>query len=214
VPRIRTWIVIAGVAAVVFGALAVTTLQGDTGAFNTWIEDGVYAGRSAPLTVVFRGFTAIGEWYGLVPIAVILLIVRHSRRAAIPAAIALFVSAGLNLALKAAFTIPRPTGDRLIEESGWSVPSGHAQDSAALFFTLAFCALAGSTTATHRRLLVVVAVLITLGIGASRVYLGVHSPVDVLAGFAVGLAVAATTTAIVAAATRRTEPAPAPSQEP
>ena len=74
----------------------------------------------------------------------------------------------------------------LVDASGYSLPSGHATSSAVAYLTLA--ALAGQVTPDRaaRRYLLVVAVLLVGAIGCSRVYLGVHWPSDVLAGWSFG----------------------------
>ncbi|WP_293874602.1 MULTISPECIES: phosphatase PAP2 family protein [unclassified Sphingomonas] len=74
----------------------------------------------------------------------------------------------------------------LVDVSGYSFPSGHATSSAIVYLTLA--ALAGQVTPerTARRYLLVAAVLLVGAIGCSRVYLGVHWPSDVLAGWSFG----------------------------
>nr|WP_277998602.1 phosphatase PAP2 family protein [Sphingomonas liriopis] len=74
----------------------------------------------------------------------------------------------------------------LVDVSGYSFPSGHATSSAVTYLTLA--ALAGQVTQDRaaRRYLLVVAVLLVGAIGCSRVYLGVHWPSDVLAGWSFG----------------------------
>ncbi|GAA0676585.1 undecaprenyl-diphosphatase [Sphingomonas insulae] len=74
----------------------------------------------------------------------------------------------------------------LVEAGGYSFPSGHATSSAVVYLTLA--ALAGQVTPDRaaRRYLLVVAVLLSGAIGCSRVYLGVHWPSDVLAGWSFG----------------------------
>ncbi|MCU6454153.1 phosphatase PAP2 family protein [Sphingomonas sp. A2-49] len=74
----------------------------------------------------------------------------------------------------------------LVDAGGYSFPSGHATSSAVAYLTLA--ALAGQVTPDRvaRRYLLVVAVLLVGAIGCSRVYLGVHWPSDVLAGWSFG----------------------------
>ena len=74
----------------------------------------------------------------------------------------------------------------LVDASGYSFPSGHATSSAVVYLTLA--ALAGQVTRDRaaRRYLLIVAVLLVGAIGCSRVYLGVHWPSDVLAGWSFG----------------------------
>ena len=74
----------------------------------------------------------------------------------------------------------------LVDVSGYSFPSGHATSSAVVYLTLA--SLAGQVTPDRaaRRYLLAVAVLLVGAIGCSRVYLGVHWPSDVLAGWSFG----------------------------
>ncbi len=74
----------------------------------------------------------------------------------------------------------------LVDASGYSFPSGHATSSAVVYLTLA--SLAGQVTPDRatRRYLLVVAVIMVGAIGCSRVYLGVHWPSDVLAGWSFG----------------------------
>lgn len=74
----------------------------------------------------------------------------------------------------------------LVDVSGYSFPSGHATSSAVIYLTLA--TLAGQVTPSRaaRRYLLAVAVLLVGAIGCSRVYLGVHWPSDVLAGWSFG----------------------------
>lgn len=74
----------------------------------------------------------------------------------------------------------------LVSANGYSFPSGHATASAVCYLTLA--ALAGQVTPDRaaRLYLLVAAVLLVGAIGCSRVYLGVHWPSDVLAGWLFG----------------------------
>lgn len=92
----------------------------------------------------------------------------------------LLVTAFLNAALKGLFQVPRPSAiPHLTEASGWSFPSGHAQIAAVMWIYLAW--------ELGRRWFWPVAVALVAGVSASRVYLGVHRPVDILVGATVGV---------------------------
>ena len=71
-----------------------------------------------------------------------------------------------------------------------SFPSGHSTLSPIVYFTLAGLVAAGEGRRAQKVLLIVAAVGVVLAIGLSRVYLGVHWPTDVLAGWALGTGVA------------------------
>ena len=90
--------------------------------------------------------------------------------------------------LKLLFARPRPEIEHAVQVFTPSFPSGHATLSAVTFLTLAALL---SRVRTRRRVkiyFVSVAVILTVIVGVSRIYLGVHYPTDVLAGWCIGSA--------------------------
>jgi undecaprenyl-diphosphatase len=92
----------------------------------------------------------------------------------------------LEAALKWAFQRPRPNVSHLVGASGYSFPSGHATIAVAFYGFLAYLLWLYFHKTKLRYLTTVSLVIIIILIGISRIYLGVHYPSDVLAGFAVG----------------------------
>ena len=95
----------------------------------------------------------------------------------------------MNMLLKRGFDRPRPSlVAHLVEVETSSFPSGHAMLSAIGFLTLGALLAGGAERRRERGYILAAAVVLTLAVGGSRVYLGVHWPSDVLAGWCLGAA--------------------------
>src|SRR5690349_6309716 len=94
----------------------------------------------------------------------------------------------LNGALKQLFQRPRPeVVPHLREVMSMSFPSGHALQSAVVYLTLGVLLMRMAQRRLTKVYCMAVAIVATMMVGASRVYLGVHYPTDVLAGWLLGL---------------------------
>jgi undecaprenyl-diphosphatase len=91
--------------------------------------------------------------------------------------------------LKMGFNRPRPDlVAHIVDATSMSFPSGHAMLSAVTYLTLGALIARTQERLSMRRGILAAAILLTVLIGASRVYLGVHWPTDVLAGWCLGAA--------------------------
>lgn len=136
----------------------------------------------------FVWFSLAGYRYGVIPLDILislgLLAARRWREAAF-AIVAFAGSALLNLATKQFFQRQRPElWDSIAPEYTFSFPSGHAMGS----MTLAAVVVLLAWHTRWRWWVLAAAALFTGLVGVSRLYLGVHYPSDVLAGWAAGLA--------------------------
>ena len=94
----------------------------------------------------------------------------------------------INDVLKVLFARPRPSiVPHLREVSSLSFPSGHALTSAVVFLTLGTLLMRVAEKPLAKWYCIAVAMGATALVGASRVYLGVHYPSDVVAGWLIGL---------------------------
>jgi undecaprenyl-diphosphatase len=111
----------------------------------------------------------------------------------------------LNTGLKELFQRPRPEiVPHLREVLTLSFPSGHAMTSAAVYLTLGALLMRISERRITKIYCMAMAALVTVLVGVSRVYLGVHYPTDVLAGWLLGLSWALSCWLIERALERRT----------
>jgi undecaprenyl-diphosphatase len=116
------------------------------------------------------------------------LVIARRHHAAIFILVATVGGALLSTALKGLYSRPRPdVVPHLASVTSYSFPSGHAMLSAVVYLTLG-ALLARLVEGRWTKLYFVgVAVLLTILVGSSRVYLGVHYPTDVAAGWAAGV---------------------------
>jgi undecaprenyl-diphosphatase len=117
------------------------------------------------------------------------LVIARRRHAAVFVLVATVGGALISTALKGMYSRPRPdVVPHLAYVTSHSFPSGHAMLSAVVYLTLG-ALLARLVEGRWAKLYFVgVAILLTLLVGLSRVYLGVHYPTDVVAGWAAGVA--------------------------
>ncbi len=99
----------------------------------------------------------------------------------------LIVSTILNFGIKNIVRRTRPEGFRIIEESGYSFPSGHSMVSMAFYGLLIYLIYKKVDNKYLKNCLIFLLSIIILLIGLSRIYLGVHYTSDVLAGFLLGI---------------------------
>jgi membrane-associated phospholipid phosphatase len=148
------------------------------------------AHRSPALTTVMSMVSFLGRTVvlGVLATAAVcwLLARRHVAHAVLVAAAALGAFLLVPL-LKHVFSQQRPpVADQLTVETSWAYPSGHSFGSAAVLGALAVMAVVRLRRPAARVLVATAAAVLVLAIGVSRVYLGVHWPSDVLAGWLAG----------------------------
>jgi undecaprenyl-diphosphatase len=188
---------LAGGALFVFVKLAGEVLEGDTRAFDKEI---LLLLRSAddPGTPVGPGWlshavddiTALGGVTVLTLMTAIIigyLVLARRHHIAIFTFGAIAGGWLLSSALKLGIARPRPDiVPHLVEVNDLSFPSGHAMLSAVTYLTLGALLSRAESSRITRLYMIAVAIFLTLLIGLSRVFLGVHYPTDVLGGWCAG----------------------------
>lgn len=153
------------------------------------------------LRATMLDLTALGDTATLTIVTILTagyLAVRHRPALALAVVAAIAGGATFNFLLKLVFARARPdVVTHLSEVSTASFPSGHAASSAIVYLTLAVLLARSQRDHGVRLYLIGAAMTLSLAIGMSRVYLGVHWPSDVLGGWIVGGMWAALTGVVV-----------------
>ena len=160
--------------------------------FDERVTSFIYSFRSESMTNWVIFITDLGDevTYAIIIIAVAIwfIVDKKNVRWLIQSFIILASTAALNVYIKHYISRERPELEmRLIEASSFSYPSGHSMCALAFYGFLVYLAYAKVKHNWVKILAFIFLPLLIIAIGASRVYLGVHYPSDVLAGFAAGL---------------------------
>ena len=156
--------------------------------FDPWIQSAVLQLRDPMVTRLLTLLTYTANWQFITGVCLILLILPWTRRfpGLILSASPLF-STLLYKLIKEILQRPRPEEAlHLIRQGGFSFPSGHAMTGLVFYGLVLYFFLSSIKNSSTRRVLLSVGVVYIFFIGFSRIYLGVHYPSDVLAGWCLG----------------------------
>ncbi|WP_161798209.1 phosphatase PAP2 family protein [Aneurinibacillus tyrosinisolvens] len=174
-------------AAICFSIVAGLVSTHEIARFDNIVISFIQGYESPALTKVMKLFTFIGSTSFVAILSVVVLIflykVLHHRLELLLFIIVIAGTAILNQALKFSFHRERPTLHRLIEETGYSFPSGHSMEAFAMYGVLAFLVWRHIPARAGRTIIIVISTLMILAIGISRIYLGVHYPSDIIGGY-------------------------------
>ncbi|HJW76358.1 MAG TPA: phosphatase PAP2 family protein [Thermoleophilia bacterium] len=174
-----------GVLAILFAALAAHVAERGVLAWDDDILRYVADRRTASLTGVMEVVTDLGATVTLATLAIVLgalLLRKGLRREAFFLLLSTGSAAALNALLKQLFQRPRPdVVAQVVPAHGFAFPSGHTMSSMALACAVTF--VCWRLRWRYRWPVSLAALTLAVAIGASRVYLGVHYPSDVLAGW-------------------------------
>lgn len=181
------------VAAAVFAQIAHAVVKGQTQQFDTAILRWMGSIGAPWLDAAALEVTALGARvvvYMVVLVASVFMWQSRHHYSAALLWVSVIGSGLINSVLKLTFNRPRPDVFpwRTQHVGLASFPSGHAMTSIVVYGTLAFLVARLAPTRWLRRLVWIVAILVIVLVGLSRLYLGVHYPSDVLAGFLIGAA--------------------------
>jgi undecaprenyl-diphosphatase len=180
-------LIAAAIALYLFAGLAEEVYEGDTRHFDEWALAFVNRSATPALTSFMRAVTFLGSvtfLTGAGICAALAFAFARWKRSALVLFVTMVGATLLNFVLKMSFgrERPEPFFNTPLPES-YSFPSGHALLSFCFYGIMVFVLAARLKSRGWRALLWTVGILLVGSIGLSRIYLGVHYPSDVLAGY-------------------------------
>lgn len=165
--------------------------ENELGVFDSTISTYIQSFRTDTLTKYFRFVTELGDRYAYIVISVLLtvyFVIRHrSWKFILQTVLVLLLATVANIAIKRIINRSRPSLEHLVEVNTLSYPSGHSMSAMAFYGFLAYLAIILIRSRFLKTIVSTILILLILSIGISRIYLGVHYPSDVAAGFVGGL---------------------------
>ena len=178
---------VAVAAMLLFAWIADEVFEGDSVAIDNTLRNLLHSYAAEWLTTSMKALSFFGSTLFLVVVTVTLVgvfLIRRQHRSAIIMTVVMTGAVVLNYVLKVSFQRPRPLPyfDTPLPSS-FSFPSGHSLFSACFFGIIAWLFASQMSYLFAKAGVWTAAIVLILLIGISRVYLGVHYPTDVAAGF-------------------------------
>ena len=156
--------------------------------FDQWIFVFLGSHRNNLGIEIFKIITFFGDWQFLLPVILIILVIlyiKNKKRFITPYILIVSIAEIVTYIGKILFNRSRPLL-AVLHETDPSFPSGHATIAVTFYGYLAYIIIKSSPK-RYKLSIIIMAILIIVLIGFSRLYLGVHYVSDVLAGYLVGL---------------------------
>ena len=138
-------------------------------------------------TPIAKFITNFGGAIFIAVVAIFLAIIIKNKKIGISIFVNLVIITGLNQLLKRILHRPRPTEYRIIQETGYSFPSGHSMISMAFYGYLIYLIYKNVKNKYIKWISISLLSILICLIGISRIYLGVHYTSDVLGGFLISI---------------------------
>ena len=157
--------------------------------FDVALMDYIHNSTNPIITSIMKFISFIGSATFLVPAIAMVISYAIVKKKYYITKLILLSTAGswiLNFLLKEVFQRTRPVEYFLVNQGGLSFPSGHSMVTMTFYTTLAYLLAKNTKNANKKRLIKIIAYVMIILMGISRIYLGVHWPTDVLGAYLIG----------------------------
>lgn len=171
-----------------FAAISYFVMTQNTLAFDTIVREYIYGLRSDGLTAFFRTITYFGNKQTITLICCAFLLIPKVRVSfGLPMSVTAILAVSIQSVLKTAIHRQRPDLSlHLIEQGGYSFPSGHSFSILIFYGLFIFLCRRSIKDKRIANLVTILLSCLIFLIGFSRIYLGVHYPTDVIGGWVLG----------------------------
>lgn len=155
--------------------------------FDLVVQKAFFSLRGSVLNPIAIAVTHLSDTVTIVTFCAVLLILPNRKQYGVPLSMAALGGLAFYEPMKRFFLRARPDAAlRLVKQGGFSFPSGHSVTSVIFYGLSIYLLNKHCKNEKLRKVLTVVCAFLALAIGPSRIYVGVHWPTDVLAGWCIG----------------------------
>jgi undecaprenyl-diphosphatase len=155
---------------------------------DVYVSESIYLLRTSQLTTIMFAITRLGQEYLLLFLGIIsgILFIKKKFYSGFFIVSLIGIASVGNIVLKEFFARPRPDLDPIVQEILYSFPSLHAMNAFVFYSALVIIIFRLSRSYLLSLASLSFALIIIVLVGFSRIYLGVHYPTDILAGYIAG----------------------------
>lgn len=186
IKKISKWIV-CGIGILIFATIVVMLLTNNVTSLDNSIYNIIISSKSDVMTMFMTVITMMCNTEFIIVATLLLVLLIKNKKIGGMIASNVVLCSVINTIIKHIFLRPRPVGIKLIEQGGYSFPSGHSMMAVAFYGLLIYIIWNTKWKNVWKIFTTTLLVILILLIGISRIYVGVHFASDVIAGLSISL---------------------------
>jgi undecaprenyl-diphosphatase len=186
IKKISKWVV-CGIGILIFATMVVMLLTNNVTSLDNSIYNIIISSKSDAMTTFMTIITMMCNTEFIIVATLLLVLFIKNKKIGGMIASNVVLCSVINTIIKHIFLRPRPVGIKLIEQGGYSFPSGHSMMAVAFYGLLIYIIWNTKWKNVWKIFTTTLLVILILLIGISRIYVGVHFASDVIAGLSISL---------------------------